>query len=223
MIFGVPVGMLELAFAVAAFVTAAELLTSQYPRTARFALQSVYFYAYVIIYGVLGAVGLALLPLVSDQVTIEGAGANNPWTKAALIGFSVKAILHIRVFSVATGPGQSFPVGLESFVQIFEPWLLRQLELDHFDRQSAFIGPRAARLTAAAAAAAPGADAAATAAAAAAAARTAAKNDPPPGFPAGSPMRAAFEADIDQAANARQVIAAYLKYCGIKLTQRTFP
>jgi hypothetical protein len=109
MIFGVPVGMLELAFAVAAFVTAAELLTSQYPRTARFALQSVYFYAYVIIYGVLGAVGLALLPLVSDQVTIEGAGANNPWTKAALIGFSVKAILHIRVFSVATGPGSPSP------------------------------------------------------------------------------------------------------------------
>ena len=36
-LFGVPVGMLELAFAVAAFVTAAELLTSQYPRTARFA------------------------------------------------------------------------------------------------------------------------------------------------------------------------------------------
>src|SRR5262249_36951986 len=44
-----------------------------------------------------------------------------------------------------TGPGQSFPVGLESFVQLFEPWMLRELELDHYDKERAFIQPRAAR------------------------------------------------------------------------------
>jgi hypothetical protein len=202
-VFGVPVGVLGLAFAVGTLVTAVELLTSQYPRTATFALKSIWFYVYVIIYGVLAAGALALLPLVSDQVTFEGIGAGNPWIKALLIGFSVKAVLHIRIFAVTTGPGQSFPVGLESFVQLFEPWMLRELELDHFSTQRAFIAPRAARFSDLEDA------------------RLQAKNNPPPGL--STAERAVFEADIDQAANAAQVIAAYLKYSGIKLTRDTFP
>lgn len=202
-LFGVPLGLLALAFAVATLVTAVELLTSQYARTARFVLESVWFYAYVVIYGLLAAVAFAILPLVSDQVTMEGIGVNNPWVKAALIGFSVKAVLHIRIFAVSTGPGHSFPVGLESFVQLFEPWMLRELELDHFATQSEFIRPRAARLTDVNAA------------------RTQAKANPPPGL--SQAVKAAFEADIDQAASPAQVVAAYLKYAGIKLTNNTFP
>ena len=202
-LFGVPIGLLVLTFAVAALVTAVELLTSKYPRTIRFVLKSVWFYVYVLIYGVLGAAALALLPLVGDQVTMEGVGLSNPWFKSALIGFSVKAVLHIRVFSISPGPGQSFPVGLESFVLLFEPWMLRSLELDHFSEQKAFLAPRAARL------------------ASVAAARTQAKDNPPPGL--SPPEKAVFEADIDQAPNAEQVIAAYLKYAGIRLTKTTFP
>jgi hypothetical protein len=202
-LFGGHPGLLILTFVVATLVTGVELLTSKYPRTARFALSSAWFYVYVIIYGLLGAVALAILPLVSDQITLEGAGTANPWVKAALIGFSVKAVLHIRIFAVSTGPGQSFPVGLESFVQIFEPWMLRTLELDHYSAQSAFIGPRAARLGDVVAA------------------RTQAKANPPPELSAAE--TAVFNADIDQAANARQVVAAYLKYSGVKLTKVTFP
>jgi hypothetical protein len=104
-LFGVPLGLLALAFAVATLVTAVELLASQYARTARFVLESVWFYAYVVIYGLLAAVALAILPLVSDQVAVEGIGVNNPWVKAALIGFSVKAVLHIRIFAMSAGPG----------------------------------------------------------------------------------------------------------------------
>jgi len=203
MLFGTPVGQLGLAFAIAALVTAIELITSKYPRTARFAIGSYWFYVYVVVYGLLAAAGLALLPLLGDQVTTTGIGASNPWTKAVLVGFSVKAILHIRIFAVSTGPGQPFPVGLESFVQLFEPWLLRTIELDHFWAQSAFIAPRAGRV------------------ANVNVARTQAKDNPPPGL---SPAETAvFEADIDQAANPTQVIAAYLKYSGIRLTQSTFP
>jgi hypothetical protein len=184
-------------------VTAVELITSKYPRTAPFALKSIWFYIYILIYGSLGAAGFALLPLLGDQVTTEGIAISNPWAKAALIGFSVKAILHIRIFAVTTGPGQSFPVGLESFVQLFEPWILRTLELDHYSEQSAFITPRAARF------------------ANVTDARTQAKGNPPPGLSAAE--RAVFDADIDQASTAAQVIAAYLKYSGIRLTKATFP
>src|SRR6202034_673805 len=98
--FGVPTGQLSLAFAVAALVTGLELVTSKYPRTAGFALRSPWFYAYVVIYGLLAAAALALLPAVSDQVTLQGLGLNNPWFKAALVGFSVNAGLDIRIFAV---------------------------------------------------------------------------------------------------------------------------
>jgi hypothetical protein len=151
----------------------------------------------------LASIALALLPLVNDQVTIEGIGTTNPWIKACLVGFSVKAVLHIRIFTVSTAPGQSFPVGLESFVQLFEPWMLRSLELDHYYAQSAFIAPRAAKF------------------ATVADARTQASANVPPGL---SPAdTAAFNADIGQATTPAQVIAAYLKYAGVKLTQSTFP
>src|SRR6185312_2516890 len=164
MLFGTSVALLLLAFAVSALVTAIELITSRYPRTARFALSSIWFYVYFLIYGCLAAARLALLPLLGDQASVGGIGASNPWISAALVGFSVKAILHIRIFAVSTGPGQSFPVGLESFVQLFEPWLLRTIELDHFYAQSKFIAPRAGKL------------------ATVDDARTKAKGNPPPGF-----------------------------------------
>lgn len=200
---GVPVGLLAVTFAVATVVTAVELLTSKYARTVRFAVKSAWFYAYILIYGLLGAIALALLPLVGDQVTTEGIAINNPWIKAAVIGFSIKALLHIRIFAVSTGPGQSFPVGLESFVQLFEPWMLRSLELDHYSEQRDFIAPRAAKF------------------ANVADARTQSKNNPPPGLSGAE--KAVFEADIDQAATAEQVIAGYLKYSGVRLTKTTFP
>jgi hypothetical protein len=203
MLFGIPTELLALAFAIAAAFTAIELLTSKYARTFRFALQSPWFYVYVVIYGLLGAAALALLPLVGNQVTIEGIGINNPWLKAALVGFTVKAFLHIRIFAVSTGPGQSFPVGIETFVQLFEPWMLRTLELDHYSSQSMFIEPRATKL------------------ADVAAAKAKAKGTPPPGLSAEE--TAVFEADIDQAKDSKRVIAAYLKYAGIKLTKSTFP
>jgi hypothetical protein len=142
-------------------------------------------------------------PLVGSLVTIEGIGLTNPWIKALFVGLSIKAFLHIRIFSVSTGPGQSFPFGLETFVQLFEPWMLRTLDLDHYAEQSDFIRPRATRCPNVADA------------------RTQAKANPPPSF--STAETAVFEADIDQAANSAQVISAYLKYTGIRLTTSTFP
>jgi hypothetical protein len=184
-------------------VTALELITSKYPRTARFCVKSPWFYVYVLIYGLLGAGALALLPLVGSQVTIEGLGLTSPWIKAAFVGLSIKAFLHIRIFSVSTGPGQSFPFGLESFVQLFEPWMLRSLELDHYSAQSDFIAPRAAKF------------------ASLAEVQARAKANVPPSL--SNAEKAAFDSDIDQAPSPDQAIAAYLKYAGIKLTSRAFP
>lgn len=192
-----------LVFAVAAVVTGIELITTKYPQTSDFVVKSVWFYAYILIYGALGAIAFGLLPLVGDQVTTTGIGLGNPWVQAVLVGFSIKAFLHIRVYTVSTGPGQSFPVGLETFVQLFEPWMLRKLELDHFVHQRAFIAPRAARFQDVAAA------------------RTQALANIPNTFTAAE--QAALTADINQAATPDQVISAYLKYTGLGVTGTTFP
>ncbi|HWX82308.1 MAG TPA: hypothetical protein VNZ48_01805 [Xanthobacteraceae bacterium] len=201
-LFGVAPGLLAVSFVIAALVTALELITSKYPRTARFCVKSPWFHIYFVIYGLLGAGALALLPVLT-QVTIEGVGLSNPWVKAAFVGLSIKAFLHIRIFSVSTGPGQSFPFGLESFVQLFEPWMLRTIELDHFSAQNNFIKPRAAKF------------------ATAVAAQAVAMANPPPALP--SADQAAFGSDINQATSPVYVIAAYLKYAGVKLTENTFP
>lgn len=200
---GIDAGQLALTFAVATTVTAVELITSKYPRTANFVVTSGWFYAYVLVYGILGAAALSIAPLTGADVTSDAGILNNPWAKAAIIGFSIKAFLHIRIFTVTTGPGQSFPVGLESFVQLFEPWLLNTIDLDHYFKQRAFITPRAARF------------------ANVIDARNQALGAIPTGF---SPQeKAALTSDINQATTSEEVIRSYLKYTGIKLTKDTFP
>jgi len=195
--------LLGLTFVVATVVTAIELMTSTYPRTAGFVVKSRWFYGYILIYGVLGAAALALLPPVGSEVTMTGVGVDNPWVKAALVGFSVKAFLHIRVFTVSTAPNQSFPVGLETFVQLFEPWMLTSLDLDHFMEQQAFIRPRATRQVDLKTA------------------QNAALNSFPTGYSA--MVATGFKADVSACTTPTEVISTYLKYCGTRLTAATFP
>lgn len=195
-------GQLALALFIAALVAALELITSKYPRTLSFVLKSRWFYIYVLIYGILGGVAFALLPLAGDQIVTSSIIAN-PWIQAALVGFSIKAFLHIRIFTVSTGPGQSFPVGLVSFVQLFEPWILRNIELDHYYEQRAFIAPRASKFETVEAT------------------RKQAINNIP--LELTKEEKAALTSDIQQAATPAQVIGAFLKYFGRRFTRDTFP
>src|SRR5215471_706233 len=126
-----------LAFVVALVVTGLELITTDYPMTPNFVLKSIWYYLYVVIYGAIAAVVILILPLITDQATVSSVGLANPWIKAAVVGFTIKAFLHVRLFTVSTGPGSSFPVGIETIVQLFEPWMLRSLELDHWNKQQA--------------------------------------------------------------------------------------
>jgi hypothetical protein len=193
-----------LAFAVAAAVTGLELITTKYPRTSMFVLRVKWFYAYVLIYGVLGAVAYSLLPLLAGEVTLTGIGLSNPWVTAGVVGFSIKAFLHIRIFTVSTGPGsQPLPVGLETIVQIFEPWMLKNLDLAHWLLLVAFVTPRAAKFQTAAEA-----QARATA-------------NPPPNL--SQVEQAAFAGDIAAAKSPAQVILDYINYGGIAATKQFFP
>jgi len=202
-IFGVDSGQMALAFGVAAGITALELITSKYPQTFEFVLKSRWFYSYIVIYGFLGAAALALLPFVADQVKTEGGIFSNPWVKAGLAGLSIKAFLHIRVLTVTTGPGKSFPIGLETFVEIFEPWMTRRIELNHFAEVDKFIAPRALKT--------PEVETA----------RQYAINKIPSTFD--EKERTALTDDFNRAATSYKVISEFLKVFGSRLTETTFP
>ena len=70
------------------------------------------------------------------------SGQKPSWLIAILIGLSAKALLHIRLFTVSAG-SQAVPVGTETLVMLFEPWLLRNIELYEFNAVRDFIAPRA--------------------------------------------------------------------------------
>ena len=133
-----------LTFLIASLITSLELITSKYPRTFFLLKKSWAIYSYAFIYGLIGSiVMLGLDQLINAGIIqVSGFGLSNPWIQSITVGLTIKAFLHINLFNVTVG-SQSFPVGVESIVQIFEPWLLRTIELDNFNSVRNFINPRA--------------------------------------------------------------------------------
>ena len=131
-----------LAFVVAGLVTTLELVTSKFPRTGFLLRRCPKVYIYASIYGTLAAAIMASLShlLAADVIQLTGPALSQTWIQALAIGLSTKALLHIRIFNVAVG-GKDFPVGVETLVQLFEPWLLREIELYHFNQMRYFLTP----------------------------------------------------------------------------------
>lgn len=181
-----------IAFAIAATISGLELITSKYPRTYFLLYRCASLYAYIVIYGVIGSGATLLLPYL--PIKIEGIDQSSAWINAILIGVSIKAILHIRLFNVTTGPGNEFPVGLETILQLFEPWLLRTIDLDHFMRVRRYIGSRSARYLEADAV------------------RSAILANIPPAFSAAE--RAALTTDVAHLTTVSELMELYLSYVG---------
>jgi hypothetical protein len=136
-----------LAGVVAFLVVVLELITSKYARTAKFAVTAWPLYVYGFIYAVIAAFAQAFsLAKINGGDAAQGAVVSNLWVQALIVGISVKAFLHIRLFSVGSGTG-SFPVGIESLTQLFEPWLLNTLDLDHAVAKITYLQPKAAKYT----------------------------------------------------------------------------
>jgi len=129
-----------LSFIIGALVAHIELITSKYPRTFFLLKKSLALYAYTSIYGILSLIGMLVLEsLIRTQViSLEGLGISSRWIQAVVVGVSTKALLHIRLFKVSFR-NLSFPVGVETFVFLFEPWLLRTIDLDEFNAVRDFI------------------------------------------------------------------------------------
>jgi hypothetical protein len=192
-----------LALAIASLITTIELITSKYPHTAPLIGKCRYLYAYVLIYGLISfGVTLGFDQLVqSGRIKLEGVGAD-PWWQAVALGFSTKALLHIRIFSVTAG-AQSFPIGTETIVQLFEPWLLDQVMLYEFNAVKKFIAPRAAAHLNLAQV------------------KRDILENLPPAF--SGPERTAFQADINNQTSVVDAMEMYLSRFGKASFDRVFP
>ncbi|PWU00938.1 MAG: hypothetical protein C5B51_23905 [Terriglobia bacterium] len=130
------------ALTVASAVTLLEMITSSYPRTFYFVRRCGALYAYVVVYGMvaLGVVAGFDTVVHSGNLRLEGFGVSNPWFRAVALGVSVKALLHIRLFTVGIGD-RNMPFGTETIVQMFEPWLMEQVQFYEFNSVREFLRP----------------------------------------------------------------------------------
>ena len=100
-------------------------------------------YLYAGVYATVAMAGMALLQylVATGAIKIEGIGIGSPYAQAFALGLSARALLHIRIFTVTVGT-QNIPIGIETLVQLFEPYFARNLILEHFDRLERYIAAR---------------------------------------------------------------------------------
>jgi len=196
MVWGPPL----LAFGVTALFTWLELVTSKYPRTFFLLKRCTALYVYVLIYAVSGGLVTALFEYFG--VTLEGPGVSNPWVGAVLVGISIKAFFHIRLFSVGAGP-QALPIGIETVVQMFEPQLMRAIEVYQFEASKDFIGTRATKYS----------DLAEV--------KKTIRDNLPGTLPVAE--RTAFLSDVERATSVGNAMDLYLAFLGRRSFDRRFP
>ena len=137
------IGPALVAFVLATAIAWLELVTSKYPRTIYFIKKHWLLYTYALVYGFLSLLIMFLWDALVkvDAVALASPLSTGRWAQSIAVGFSTKALLHIRLFTVSTG-SQSVPVGIESFVNLFEPALLQNIDLHEFYKVREFLQPR---------------------------------------------------------------------------------
>jgi hypothetical protein len=129
-------------FSTGAIFTWFELRTSKYPNTGFLISFKRPFLIYCGIYGIIALAGFLLsdLLLTKGTLKIEGVGADSFYIRAIVIGFSSKAIMQLNLYTVTTG-STAFPIGFQTFAQLFEPYLLRSILLEEFNEVRKFVLP----------------------------------------------------------------------------------
>jgi hypothetical protein len=189
--------------ALASLITWLELVTSQYPRTFGLMVKKSWaLWVYPLVYGLLAFLVMLAVGFGWSGIKVQGWAENSPWSLPIAIGLSTKALLHISLFNVSVG-SQSFPVGTESLVRLFEPWLLRAILLDEHSAVEELINPRANKYP----------DLASV--------KTKIKNHIPQRLPKDESK--AFEVDIDQSTSVAAAMELYLRAFGRKVFDQIFP
>jgi hypothetical protein len=126
-----------LALLIASLTTMAELVTTEYPRIFFAIRRCLALYLYSLIYGFGALVTMLIIPF-------DRFGLHNPLLEAIIVGVFIKAFLNINLISVPVPNSQeTFPLGLQSIVRLFEPWFLDQIKLEASAGVNNFVKQRA--------------------------------------------------------------------------------
>jgi len=126
---------LVVVFVVGAIFSGYELLSTTYPMTCYFILRnSRSIYAYSIIYGIISVIFMVGIDYFGIFKCVVTPVLSNIWVQAVFVGISTKAFLHIRFFNA-----DPIPIGFETIVYLFEPMLLKQINLDDYNAVEEYI------------------------------------------------------------------------------------
>ena len=129
-----------LTFLVAFVFTLTELLSNEYPMTFRFLKKSKSLYGYGASYGLTSIAFLWTMHYLGLYSCLMTTIFGNIWVQAIVMGLITKALLHVSIFRA-----DSIPIGLETFANIFEPRLLKQIGLDEYNARQRFVRATQAR------------------------------------------------------------------------------
>ena len=128
----------------AILITLLELVTSKYKRTL-FTLPGIWqFWFYGLIYGAIaGLLGFVVEYLITNKIlTMQGPAIDQAWVRGVIIGLTTKALMKTTFFNVGSGLNPT-PIGISTAVQLFEPWLLEDIELANWNGVRRAIEPHA--------------------------------------------------------------------------------
>jgi hypothetical protein len=192
------------AFVVALVIASLDYTSAEYPRTFFILRRVGAFWLYVVIYALIGGgvMGLLRLLIQGGAFKLEGLFLENPFAQAVAVGVSVKALTHIRLYTVTVGT-TSTPIGIETLVALFEPRLLRSIIFDYFVRQKTYLADYVAKYS----------DLASVR-------RTILANVPNK-LPTAE--RDAFEMDLNRQPGVQEAMELSVQFAGGKMFERIFP
>jgi hypothetical protein len=138
-----------LAFLLATAVTFADFVTTNFPGTLCLAARCRSLWAYSALYGAFGIAAFLLYPQLwpHPEASASSLSMDNAWFRAAVVGVTIKSVMHFKIASLPT-PGataQPIPIGIATFLQPFEPLMIKQIGFEYWQRTTALLTPAAAK------------------------------------------------------------------------------
>jgi hypothetical protein len=191
-----------IAFVIGSIVPVLELVTGTYPRTFYLIKRCKALYLYGLMFGLVAAVTAVIssILLANGTIKLQGPMIESPYIQAIVIGISVKAVLHINIFTLTSGKTAT-PIGFETFTRFFEAGLLRDLKFFEFMKINGYLAGYVKNLTLEEA-------------------RAKAKANIPPAL--AKEEREEFILDIDDAKTVQEVLELFLRFAGHKAFEWAF-
>ncbi|HEY9049303.1 MAG TPA: hypothetical protein VIN08_25550 [Ohtaekwangia sp.] len=133
-----------LTFALALYISLTDFFNANPPVAFAFAKNSIWLWVYGSVYALIAVLFLILLynnslvALLTPGAISAPTSSNKLWIYAMFTGISTRSLLNISFYNI-TLDGKTFPLGLATFIQAFEPRLKQLIDEDYFINLDLFL------------------------------------------------------------------------------------